>query len=223
MYQIDLPPRKINPQIEAWFLKYSSDSDKVQVPEDDIEYDKKLIINTLRELNYDSKFDLYNTGSREVWFIGRQSKQTLISVAIRSDSFSVAYDANIGFQALYYPQYNGYLEIDAYIQNNQGKRHPLMPHLSELIPLALEYFAKRGQKVYVIAGIWDKPSKNNPLATNYQIYHRALADGLSPEEAAFETATGKVVKKCGFTYLRFKSDPYDRKGICVLFGKTQID
>jgi hypothetical protein len=68
----------------------------------------------------------------------------------------------------------------------------------DFIKATLDHY---GDAVGRIRGTWlDNPS--NP-STNRLLFDRAFAEGMTPEQAAFETPTGKIAARNGFTKVAF--------------------
>jgi hypothetical protein len=69
---------------------------------------------------------------------------------------------------------------------------------SDFIKATLDHF---GDAVNRLRGVW--VDKATDPSTNRLVFERAFAEGRSPAEAAFETPTGKIAARNGFTHVEF--------------------
>lgn len=65
-----------------------------------------------------------------------------------------------------------------------------------MITDAINAFGGAGRQVNGIRGVWNGPG---PLADNLNSFNRAVGGGMSPEDAVWETFTGKFARRNGFT------------------------
>lgn len=70
-----------------------------------------------------------------------------------------------------------------------------------------EGLAAFGDNVQGVRGTW---LNSKELGDNFNAYKAALGRGLAPEQAAFETFTGHMAQKNGFTSAKVTADSADR-------------
>ncbi|WP_412030565.1 polymorphic toxin-type HINT domain-containing protein [Deinococcus yunweiensis] len=80
-----------------------------------------------------------------------------------------------------------------------------------------EAWGQLGSKVQQIEGYW---MPGGDMADNFVSFNNALATGLSPEQAAMQTWTGKMAASKGFTQV-IRVEVGERGVIQVLFGKPR--
>lgn len=130
-------------------------------------------------------------------FVDMQTRKPELLIACEHDAFLVRdYNETFYFRADYNDRN---LDLDAtLVVGSTPNRHPLMPHLSDLIPGAISYFELSGKPVRALSAAWSE-HYNGQKNTNYQEYKKAVNEGFSPEEAVFLTPTGKIAYRSGFT------------------------
>ena len=90
-------------------------------------------------------------------------------------------------------------------KNRQDKRGPL-PHLGELTGLALTHL-ERDTPVQHLSSDWMNIPTPNTRNVNFNTYQEAKKS-LPPEEAAFQTPSGKVARRYGFTQVEVTETSY---------------
>lgn len=95
-----------------------------------------------------------------------------------------------------------------------------LPHMSELIGVMLSYYESLGVEPNGIYGTWSPNVDEGPqemLNTNLLAFNAGLQEGMSAEEAAFSTPTGKSVQKFGYNKADVQLQELDN--VVVLFNK----
>jgi len=90
------------------------------------------------------------------------------------------------------------VNLIAISEDGQQRRSVLMPNYTSLVDHTFDYFERQGRQILEIRDGWNATWKGKPNS-NWQAYLQGISDGLSPEQAARMTPTGKVVGRHGFT------------------------
>lgn len=219
----ELPSSRFNAPFQRLMAeKYPVAITPIFIREDNLQYDKDVIVNLARTINYDIKDDVENAGFKRIDVYGLSTGRFILEISVNKEEFHVGYSSDYYYTARYSEDDGGMLDIDALLTKRNGKiRHPYMPHSSELFQLALEYYAKQGLTINAVAGVWPKRFAQR-TNINFKAFKDALARGLPPEEAVFETPQGKIVKKHGFTRCVFADENTQdfKGGLTVTFFRT---
>lgn len=106
-------------------------------------------------------------------------------------------------------------------EKRQDKRGPL-PHLTELTGLALTHL-ERDTPVQKLASDWMDMPTPNTRNVNFNTYQEAKKS-LPPEEAAFQTPSGKVARRYGFTQVEVTETSYGQIPVIrTLFSRPTPD
>ncbi|HLD01787.1 MAG TPA: hypothetical protein VJC10_02825 [Patescibacteria group bacterium] len=102
-------------------------------------------------------------------------------------------------------------------------KHPLMPNLTRLVELSIQYFHSMGKDIKAIQGAWNTRvtvGGRNPIPnTNFTIFREQQLLGKTPQEAALMTPTGKVASRLGFSNVIIQHNT--KRGAAALFTKPQ--
>jgi hypothetical protein len=125
-------------------------------------------------------------------------KNLIAQHLISGSQEKVAFKATTGARFLAELHHNGVVTFD--LINRGDNNEILYPDFipKEAFQRVLEHW---GDRVSIIQGVWMKASSasSKQESRNYYEFMDALDRGLSPEEAVFETWTGKQAKAAGFT------------------------
>ena len=103
----------------------------------------------------------------------------------------------------------GTMKASARTQSADGKFKSPTLRLGEQFGKAREFFAGKGTEVSRFAADWSYMSPIE-MSVNLREYQKALDKGMKPNEAAFETPSGKVAKGAGFTKAELVSDKVEK-------------
>ncbi len=182
--------------------------DNRYINEEHFEEDKQKILHIIQTTQYnpDIKLSLPEYFSTQIF--GNLSEKFILKINYNEYNFDVSYGASCTFNA--HLDEDGILSMDAYLVKFKGEeqtRHPYMPHFNKLFSAALNYYSRQGRPVKGVYGSW-LPSNNDNVQINYLVYENGLHAGLTPQEAALLTPTGKVASKYGFTKVSLDDENY---------------
>lgn len=94
-----------------------------------------------------------------------------------------------------------YLDVElTRMKSGVWRRDPLFPHFSDLVHIALNYFHTGGKDTLGIMGAWSPKHFTNNRNVNYDTFVDGLRNGLSMEQAALRTPTGRVASTLGYKH-----------------------
>ncbi|CAN5164261.1 hypothetical protein BH09PAT1_BH09PAT1_4960 [soil metagenome] len=127
---------------------------------------------------------------------------------------------------------DGFLYQDAALKavtwEDELIRSPLMPHFNFLVDLSMKYFTEQGKSIQGMVGNWVSRRDDRQPSVNWNIYKKGLSEGLSSQEAALITPTGKAAGRHGFTeavvtlHEPDPEDPLARSIVSVQFTKPNL-
>ena len=123
-----------------------------------------------------------------------------ITLSLAEDDFSVT----AGVNDYYYRAslQEGVLHLDVRLlkpaEDGTIQRSPLMPHFANLVDHTFNYFAQQNKGIQEMYGGWG-PTHGGMLNTNWEVFQRGINSGLSLNEAALLTPTGKSAARHGYT------------------------
>lgn|SRR3989344_5726361 len=86
---------------------------------------------------------------------------------------------------------------EIHTRKKNGERHPDF-FAKNFLAFALNHFAQQGYSVRRFKAMWAPVESGEWGSDNYEDYQRLIQEGKTPDEAAKETWTGKVLSQLGF-------------------------